>query len=150
MPACLDFVCDGPNGGCERGVVLNRVAPSGTPPPPCPVCGGPTMIFWRSSASTGFERPVEFEDDDGTVRHFNSVEEIHRFEKRCEQEVSAGLRSRPFVFREFSQSLSSNRDKNVFQHLHPQVSREKLITRGRDGRPLITGGIARPGQFDEE
>lgn len=131
--AVLDFVCS----PC-RGFIRDRVAPMGTPPPACPECGAPMEILWIGRApSVGFSRPVEFEDDDGSVRHFHSVEEIHRFEKQTEDEVRNGTRPRPFVFREFSQSLSSNRDKNVFQHLHPQVPREQLL-QTRRGKPIIS------------
>jgi hypothetical protein len=97
-------------------------------------------ILWRRSAAIGFSRPVEFEDDDGTHRTFSSVEEIHRFEKQTENEVASGIRPRPFIFREFSQDRS-NFDRNVFQSLHPQVAREKLL-RKRRGKPIISvGGV---------
>lgn len=150
--ARLDFVCS--RCGAE---IRDRVAPAGTPPPICshstlltfhgaelPLSSteppGEMEILWTESASTGFSQPITFEDDDGTVRSFNSPEEVHRFERQTEREVAEGRRPRPFVFRELSQDRS-NFDRNVFQHLHPQVAREKMLQKRR-GKPIITiGGV---------
>ncbi len=139
MPATLDFEC--PVCGMQ---VLDRLAPAGTPAPLCTVDLVPMVILWRSrSASAGFLRPVTFTDDDGTTHTFHSVEAIHAFERRTEAEVRSGLRKRPFVLREFSQD-HSNFDRNVFQALHPQVPREKLLVTRRGKRVVSAGANVAP------
>lgn len=135
-----DYVC--PACGHRE---LNSFFMNGASSLACPACTSPMDILWSRSASVGFSQPIEFTDDDGTHYSFSTPEEAHRFERRTEDEVAAGLRSRPFVFRELSQDRS-NFDRNVFQHLHPQRQREeltrrreKLVTRPRGG-PMISGG----------
>lgn len=123
MKRLLDFAC----ASCNRELVDHFLA-SGDAHPSC--CGQTMEVLWRQrSASVGFKIPVEFEDDDGTKHRFTSTEQIHRFERQTEREVACGLRRRPFVFREFSQSLSSNRDKNVFADRREQISPEELKRR---------------------
>lgn len=97
--------------------------------------------LWTGRApGMGFAAPVRFEDDDGTVKEFSSVTAIHDFEAQAAREVASGDRARPVVFREFSQD-QSNRDCNVFQDRHPQVTREKLRAASRRrGKKIIDVG----------
>jgi hypothetical protein len=130
--ALLDFCCD------TCGLVKrNEFFMGDAPRTKTCDCGQPMEILWQGrSASVGFARPWEFTDDDGTEYKFSSPEAAHRFERRTEEEYKAGVRKRPFVFRELSQDRS-NFDRNVFQDLRPQVPRERLLTRRR-GKPIIT------------
>ena len=146
MKRLLDFACS----ACSREIVDHFLG-SGDAHPEC--CGQTMEVCWasRRSPSVGFKQPVEFEDDDGTKHRFTSTEQIHRFERQTEREVACGLRRRPFVFREFSQSLASNRDKNVFADRRQQVSAEELRRRTtRRGRRIVTGGVLATAPLEED
>lgn len=133
--ALLDFVCA--HDDCDEAV-CDRQAPAGTPPPDCPH-HGPMVILWRSrSASVDSIPEFEYEHDDGRVERISSLSRARQIEREAEAMTAAGV-GRPAVFRHLSQD-SSNRDLNVFQHLHPQVPRSQLRTRDRRGRQVISGG----------
>lgn len=138
MPANLDFCCS--VSGCTVQVI-SRIAPAGSPPPLCPSHNLPMEILWAGgSAGVDAVHPFEYEHDDGHKETITSIRRAREIERQSEHAAAAGT-GRLAIFRHLSQSLSSNRDKNVFQDRHPQVAREKLL-RTRRGKPIISvGGV---------
>jgi hypothetical protein len=97
-------------------------------------------ILWTGrSASVDAIEPIEFEHDSGEKETVRTLSRAREIERQAEAATAAG-HGRPIVFRHLSQD-SSNRDVNVFQSLHPQVARERLLRTRRGRRIISVGGV---------
>jgi hypothetical protein len=142
MPVLHDLACPAPGCTEER---FNEWWPTEQV---CPVHALPLEIVYHPKHYRPFEAFTYEEEGTGRQVEVNSLHQLREIEARSVAEWERGA-GRPVIFRQFTQDRS-NRDENVFQKLHPQVERSKLVTRNSRGIPYITHRTGPPIPYEED
>ncbi len=134
MAVLHDYGCE--VEGCEE-IAFDQMSDS---PPKCPRHPEAQMEVRYFPKHYRPFAEFDYEGEDGKTVRITSLHQIRQIEERSMEAWRRG-EGRPELFRRWNQD-NSNRDKNLLQHLHPQVPREKLRLRNRRGMPIFGG--ARP------